>query len=570
MLLGNMKSLFLALILLLMISTPISAVEKTLADEVAGTISEELPRMLAEASVPGAAIAVVDGKRVVSVRVFGHTDGAGSNLVDTNTIFSIQSMSKSFAALAVLMAVQDGLVDLDAPIKEYLPGFTVKSLYEMNPENSITLRHLLSHWAGLVQDSPYGNNNDDRYDFDKHIQSIADTWLRYPVGYCYKYSNLGIDLAGYIIQAHSGNSFGLYVKDKVLHPIGMTNSLYEMDSIEHVDNRGLGHSANSNRTPPLRIPIIPAGGLYTDISDMIRYLQFHINEGVANGHRILRQDLLEQMHSIQFGCSGRRFGYCLGLIREPVSNSYGLYHAGAGYGFSSIMMMFPEYKLGVVLLTNSEDESTIWGLHQLVTESICAEYGETPVADAGVERMIKLDSGDPRVEAVMGRYGDEYAYVIETVGDTLGLRITSQNRFYPLTCYDDGGQLVGMFGEFSEIRVLPRYGNRAGSMMVVNRRLSNAYFNTKDFNHSPIDPRGPNRLEWSEYLGEYEQIVNGKTIGSFNVTVRNGYLYTAECKCTEYKLGVFFTYDGDLIDFTSDPPTANYTQIRKKEAESGK
>jgi hypothetical protein len=118
-----------------------------------------------------------------------------------------------------------------------------------------------------------------------------------------------------------------------------------------------------------------------------------------------------------------------------------------------------------VLVTGSEDESTIWGLHQLVTESICAEYGETPIAESGVERMIKLDSGDPRVEAVMGRYGDTYAYVIETVGDTLGLRITSQNEFYPLTFYDDGGQLIGMFGKFSEIRFLPRYGNRPGSRL---------------------------------------------------------------------------------------------------------
>jgi hypothetical protein len=60
-------------------------------------------------------------------------------------------------------------------------------------------------------------------------------------------------------------------------------------------------------------------------------------------------------------------------------------------------------------------------------------------------------------------------------------------------------------------------------------------------------------------------LINGKPSGTFSVTIRNGYLYTAECKCTEYRRGLFFYYDGLPIDFTSDPPTASYTRIRKKE-----
>ena len=549
-------------LLLVLPSICFGQVEQTLDEITITNIEEELLGMLTEASILGAAMAVVDEVGVLWQKEHGHVDGPDSRPIDMNTVFSIQSMSKSFTALAVLMAVQDGLVDLDTPISEYIPDFTVNSIYDKDPEEIITLRHLLSHWSGLAHEAPYGSNMDDRYDFAKHIESISSTWLRHPVGYCYSYSNLGIDLAGHILEVRSGKPFALYMKEKVLDPIGMTNSSFDMDVIERIRNRAVGHS--SNRIPPLRIPMIPAGGLYTDIRDMVRYLQFHINMGVFEGRRILRSDLMDEMHTIQFPHSGQRFGYCLGMIRDPVSDSYGVYHAGAGYGFSSIMMMFPEKKMGVVLLTNSEDESMIWSLRNLLKASICEKYGETPVAEPGTETMTELDASDPRVQRVMGRYGDEYGYIIESRNDTLGFR-RSNGAFYPLTFYDDGGELVGMYGKFSEIQFLPAYGSQRGSLMLIDRRLSNHNFNIRDFNDSPTDPYGPDMPHWSEYVGDYEMIKNGEPINAFSVTVRNGYLYVSECRCREHKRGFFFTYDGEPINFASPSPTAAYIEIRKKE-----
>ncbi len=537
--------------------------DETLAEEVAKKIKEELPDMLTQASIPGAAIAVVDDRTVLWKETYGKVDGPDSRPVDMNTLFSIQSMSKSFTALAVPMAVQDGIVELDTPIKEYLPDFTVNSLYDKNPEKIITLRHLLSHWSGLTQEAPFGSNRDDRYDFTKHIESISSTWLRYPVGYRYYYSNLGIDLAGYILQVHSGKPFAEYVMEKVLDAIGMSNSHYDMDVIEQANNRAIGHS--DYRIPPLRIPMIPAGGLYTNINDMAKYLQFHMNKGVVKGRRLLGADLMEQMHTIQFARSRQRFGYCLGLIRCPVSDSYCIYHAGAGYGFSSIMVMFPEKKIGVVLLTNFENESVIWSLLNMVIESISEKCGEAPIEEPGIERMTKLDPKNPRVQAVMGRYGDVFEYIIEMKNDSLVLRMTPQNNSYPLTFYDDDGELVGLFGNFSEVRFLPPYHGRRGYVMRIDRRLSDSNFNIRDFNDSPTDPPGPDKPYWSEYVGNYEHVINGEPNGTFSVTIRNGYLYTAECKCTEYKRGLFFYYDGLPINFSSNPPTASYVPIRKKE-----
>ena len=187
-------------------------------------LKDEVTRWIAEDSSPGIAVAVVDSTSVLWQTTSGSTRRHGGQPITEETLFSIQSMSKSFTALGILMAVQDGLLDLDAPITEYVPDFTVNSPYEKHPERRMTLRILLSHKAGFTHEAPVGGNFDDRpHTFNEHILSISDTWLRYPVGYRYSYSNLGIDLAGYILQEKAGKSFWDYIQQKVLEPVSYTH-----------------------------------------------------------------------------------------------------------------------------------------------------------------------------------------------------------------------------------------------------------------------------------------------------------------------------------------------------------
>ena len=138
---------------------------------------------MAEQDVPGLAVALVDKDRTLWLEGFGRLDGRGSAPVNADTIFSVQSMSKLFTATAVMQAVAAGRLDLDEPITTYLPGFTVHSAFEEHPERKITLRMLLSHTAGFTHEAPVGNNNElDPGDFDAHVRSISETWLRFPVG----------------------------------------------------------------------------------------------------------------------------------------------------------------------------------------------------------------------------------------------------------------------------------------------------------------------------------------------------------------------------------------------------
>ncbi len=123
------------------------------SDDIADIIEQYRPEILLQMQqnrIPGLAIAVVDDQNILWEEGFGYTDWDNRIPVTPNTLFSIQSMSKSFTATAAMFAAQDGLVDLDAPITTYLPDFHVNSIFEEQPEQKITLRMLLSHTAGFA------------------------------------------------------------------------------------------------------------------------------------------------------------------------------------------------------------------------------------------------------------------------------------------------------------------------------------------------------------------------------------------------------------------------------------
>jgi len=534
-----------------------------LGEAIAEALLGWLPDQLEASGVPGAALAVIDNREIVREEVYGVTDGPGSPPITPDTVFCIRSISKSLTALAVLMAVQDGLVDLDTPISEYLADFTIHSRFDEHPEDLITLRHMLSHWAGFTHDPPVGIDLDQPSYFERYIERVPETWLRFPIGYRLEYSNYGFDLAGFILQMRSGKPFARYLQEKVLGPIGMVGSSFDLVSVEGATDRAVGHDGQGDAVP-VPFPEIAAAGLYSSLRDMSRYVQFHLNDGVVNGRRLLREDLMEQAHSIQFARPGQRTGYSFGLWREVVSNTFSLYHDGGGRGFGSHMILYPELGIGVVALTNKEYHGlTGFAGRVIMNGPVINRHGPVPIADAGLDRMERIDILDPRLKPILGRYGDSPGVEIRFEDGVLGLR-TSETSFRPLTFYDDGGELVGMYGSTMEARFLPPFGNRPGSMMTVSRAVSNSNSHYLDFNDSPLDPPGPARAEWQEYVGEYDVLWEDEPDSTVTVAIKKGYLYFRDGKCQEYEPGLFFLYNGETLDFRSTPPTYANQEIRRK------
>jgi CubicO group peptidase (beta-lactamase class C family) len=357
-------------------------------DAVIASYRATIPELMAQKRVPGLALALVDGDRVIWQEAFGTTERGGRTPVTIDTIFSVQSMSKAFTATAVMLAVQSGRLDLDVPITTYLPGFTVRSAFESHPEQRITLRMLLGCTAGFTHEAPLGNNYEpEPGGFDAHIRSISETWLRFPAGTGYAYSNLGFDLAAAILERISNKPFPVVMRDWILAPLDMDGSTFDRDQVHASPDRAVGHSASLAR-PPVDVPMMGAGGLWASAADLARFLQFQLGDGTVGGHALLDAALMREMRTIPAPDAGAPAGYALGVARTRwrAGRNLDLFsHGGGGYGFLSDLWWLPQLQLGIAVLTNSSDHDLQGGLALAILRDLVADP-DTPYRD----RMLSV------------------------------------------------------------------------------------------------------------------------------------------------------------------------------------
>ena len=513
-------------------------------------LQTSIPKLMEEQKVPGLAVALVDGQGTLWMQAFGYTADDHKVAVTPDTLFSVQSMSKNFTAATVLLAVQDGLVNLDTPVKEYLPGFTVNSRFEAHPEEKINLRLLLSHRAGFTHEAPVGNNYDgNSASFEQHIRSISQTWLRFPVGQRYSYSNLGVDLAGYILQVRAGMPFHRYVKQKLLDPIGMTASSFDIDCIRRSSQRAIGHSVLSKVA--VEIPMIPSGGLYTNARDLARYVQFHLNGGKVDGTSIIDGKLLRQMYEIPSALPHQFDGYGLGLGIERKHETLCLSHGGGGFGFLSEMIWYPEFGLGIAMLTNSDTHSFQVALpSQILDRFIAARLGRAPAEAAKItgsgEKSYEVSNSRQRLLAGQYLFGRGGTMSLSFQGGRLG--VETGNGFVPVTWVSEDEGFALLNGTQFFYRFVHQPDGRPSYLV----RMNDGQF--LDYHVGPENRPCPDKPGWNRYLGKYRFTLFGQASGNLEVHKQNGCLFVEELKLAEFQPGLFFTSHGEALDLRGSRP----------------
>ncbi|HEX6657106.1 MAG TPA: serine hydrolase domain-containing protein, partial [Ilumatobacter sp.] len=267
----------------------------------------------------------------------------------------------------------------------------------------------------------------DADSFEAHIRSISDTWLRFPVGTGYAYSNLGIDLAGYILQQVTGRPFADWQRDKLLQPLGMANSSFDADVIRDNDHRAIGHDPGMSGFVP--VPMVPAGGMYSSANDLARFLQFQLGHGTIDGQQVLEPALLDEMLTVQYPTRADRYGYGLGVARTGWyrgRNADLFSHGGGGFGFLADLWWLPELQLGITVLTNSADHDLQGSLALDILDDLAHAPGpyferlrqlpaRSPVRETADERLLPpslaadiqslaLTSDPDRWHAYMGQF----------------------------------------------------------------------------------------------------------------------------------------------------------------------
>ncbi len=515
-----------------------------------------------EVYLPGLAVALVSRDEILWTEGFGYRDKARTAAVDTNTIFGVLSVSKSLTVTALMIAVQEGLLDLDVPIKRYLPDLTVQTRFGGDPFAAITIRHLISMTSGLTHDAPVGNNSDaSSPSYDAHIRSFARSWMRFRTGERTEYSGLGTELAALCLERVIHRPFTDYVREKLFAPLGMTRSTYDINAIMRDTNKATGNNKNIPNLP-VEIPMLAPAGVYANVTDIARFVQCHLAAGQVRARSILRKDLIATMGTIPFPIEGQVSGYGQGLwVRQydlggDVVRS--LEHGGGGFGFLSQMKWLPDLGYGVVVLTNASDQE--YG-HERIAEDILVRIIEqlTGRKPADPTDWLARHTPSPGVaptyvpEGLEGRYNgtnDDLIFMIRN--GRFGF--VSGNAFEPMTPVSRD--------EFTSKRYLYRFVRRKDGVPVsVVRPYDGTVW---CFSEGEGMPRGPEKKEWASYAGSYVRKRFGVAEKFYNVSVRNGWLHFEgsgqDCRLEEHLPGLFFTPDGEAVDLRGDAPT--YRNIR--------
>ena len=517
---------------------------------------ENLLAILDKDDVPGAAVCLLYEGKPAWIEGFGVTDRQSRRPVGTGTIFSIQSTSKNFTATAIMLAVQRGLLQLDKPITAYMPNFTVQSRFEPRPQEKMTLRLLLSHRAGFTHEAPVGNNYDPAFpDFGTHIRSISQTWLRFPVGERYRYSNLGIDLAGYILQLVSGRPFADCLKTMIFDPLGMADSTVATEVYAGRKDRAVGH-AKGYASVPLKTPLIPSGGVYTSARDVAAYLAFHLNRGLAGGKTLLQQSLWQDMHSFSLGGD-----YGLGVIRTELR--YGnspirdLNHRGGGFGFGCVCRYVPEAQLAWVAMFN-RPSGTPYQLGAGLLDAILTRRYGARGARVSARDLPVIQPQEGQLASLAGNYlGRSAPAEIKFEGGVLGMKVES--AFTPLQFTSPTDAFIAdPDGSAVTYRYFPAGQGQAAHFECFIGE------NSLDYNDGPNDPAGPSSASWDAFVGQYAIDQWGRRSQSVSVHRKDGYLYFDDQRLIlELEPGLFFTPDGEAVDFRRASPTWRNIRLRR-------
>lgn len=335
-------------------------------DAVDAYVQEQMRRL----NIPGVSLAIVRGSKIVHLRGFG-VDRPGGQAPSPETPFVLGSLTKSFTALAVMQLVEGGKVELDAPIRRYLPWFRVA---DPVVSAQITVRHLLNQTSGLpmLPGMMLLADLDNRPDAaERQARGLSALELTRPVGSAFEYSNLNYNLLGLVIQAASGEAYPDYIQNQIFNPLEMSHS-YTSQAVAQQNGLAVGYRYwFASPVPVTHLPLPrgsqASGQLISSAQDMAHYLTAFLNEGRYGDAQILSPAGIAELQRgaaalLVMGRSVARYG--MGWFVENIGPTKVVCHGGNVPDYSSFMALLPGQKKGIVLLANADN----YGLPPIMME----------------------------------------------------------------------------------------------------------------------------------------------------------------------------------------------------------
>lgn len=321
---------------------------------VAAATDEAVVAAMEEHAIPGGVVVLVADGAIVHAQGFGHTEvDAGVPVDAQRTRFDIGSVSKLLTATAVMQQVEQGRLDLETDVNDYLVDLEIPDTF---PE-PVTAAHLLTHTAGFGEYYLLGSAAPGPGEADPLAESLArfqPPRVRAP-GTEHQYDNFGMALAGHLVENVTGVTFEDYVTAQILEPLGMSRSTYGRpvaDADDVLPHEALPGAGGAGEVPPMYVNSLPTGGLWTTGEDIAAFMLAYLGGGEHDGARILEPDTVAEMQRTQFTPHPELAGVGYGFFEHLAGERRGVQHGGSWVGASAHLYLLPEADLGMFVAFN--------------------------------------------------------------------------------------------------------------------------------------------------------------------------------------------------------------------------
>ena len=402
------------------------------------TLDRFIAGYCAAMNAPGLTLGLANAAGTIRTAAYGYVDLAAKLPVTTSHLFEIGSISKSFVGLTVLQLYDERKVDLQAPIRSYLPWLSMETSY-----GEILVHHLLTHSSGMPDDAPLIPSAPER----RPRQALKP-------GAEFHYSNWGYDVLGRLIEAVDGRPWPAAVQARILKPVGMTETAPTITSASRARIAQSYMPLHDDRPYPRHGALVPAGNLAVEFAagsiastpkDMSLYMQMILNRGEIRGGRIVSDASFKLFSTPHIAAPpfGPAAGYGYGIAVDKLDGHVRLRHTGGMVSFMSAIHMDLDAKIGAFASINAQLGYRPNPVAQLAVQLLRAEKeGSKPPVEPAFDAAAKVESA--------GSYGAIYTSAagrhIEIRDAADRLTLTADGRTIPLQQSEDGNFIADQTG----------------------------------------------------------------------------------------------------------------------------
>ena len=338
--------------LAMLLVRPATRAQQAPSDPIFESLATLVTAKMQEYRIPGVAMGVLrDGH--TTIRGFGVRNVNDPQPVTSSTVFPLASISKTVTTTAVMRLVEQGKIDLRAPVRKYLPDFRVA---DDAASREVTIWHLVTHtsgWEGQLSATDKGDETLARF-----VAGLSTNMQLAPPGAAWSYNNAGFGVAGRVIEVVTGQTFSDAIDDLVFRPLGLKLAFTRVgDVVAHWP--AIGHVAAPGGPPGMQRTFslgstLPAGGVAMSMDNLLEYAGFHLGDGRgANGTQLLTSSTLDEMKAPQLRKQGYDEDIGLAWHLRTVGAVRTAAHGGTFSGHILLLELVPEKNFAIAILTNS-------------------------------------------------------------------------------------------------------------------------------------------------------------------------------------------------------------------------